>query len=230
MNTKQIDYALELAQVKNFNRAAENLFIFQPSLSYQIQALESEIGLALFLRSGRGAEVTPAGEQFFQTLRNIREELKAAIALALENDRKVVFEAFVDGQEVECAVIGSDPAVATRPGEILAGAEFYTYDDKYKNGVSQTVIPAHLPEAKLDEVKTYAAMAYTALNCEGLARCDFFVEKGTGRVLINEINTFPGFTSISMYPKLMEHEGLPVPQLIDRLIALALERKEKQHG
>ncbi len=98
--------------------------------------------------------------------------------------------------------------VATRPGEILAGAEFYTYDDKYKNGVSQTVIPAHLPEAKLDEVKTYAAMAYTALNCEGLARCDFFVEHGTGRVLINEINTFPGFTSISMYPKLMEHEGL----------------------
>ena len=79
MNTKQIDYALELAQVKNFNRAAENLFIFQPSLSYQIQALENEIGLALFLRSGRGAEVTPAGEQFFQTLRNIREELKAAI-------------------------------------------------------------------------------------------------------------------------------------------------------
>ena len=159
-----------------------------------------------------------------------RDELKKAIDLALENDRKVVFEAFVDGQEVECAVIGSDPAVATRPGEILAGAEFYTYDDKYKNGVSQTVIPAHLPEAKLDEVKTYAAMAYTALNCEGLARCDFFVEHGTGRVLINEINTFPGFTSISMYPKLMEHEGLPVPQLIDRLIALALERKEKQHG
>ena len=97
-------------------------------------------------------------------------------------------------------------------------------------GVSQTVIPAHLPEAKLDEVKTYAAMAYTALNCEGLARCDFFVEKNTGRVLINEINTFPGFTAISMYPKLMEHEGLPVPQLIDRLIALAVERTEKQHG
>ena len=96
--------------------------------------------------------------------------------------------------------------------------------------MSQTVIPAHLPEAKLDEVKTYAAMAYTALNCEGLARCDFYEEKNTGRVLINEINTFPGFTAISMYPKLMEHEGLPVPQLIDRLIALAVERTEKQHG
>ena len=159
-----------------------------------------------------------------------RAQLKDAIHLALENDRKVVFEAFVDGQEVECAVIGSDPAVSTRPGEILAGAEFYTYDDKYKNGVSQTVIPAHLPEEKLDEVKTYAAMAYTALNCEGLARCDFFVEKGTGRVLINEINTLPGFTSISMYPKLMEYEGIPVPALIDRLISLALERKDRYHG
>ena len=159
-----------------------------------------------------------------------RAQLKDAIQLALRNDRKIVFEAFVDGQEVECAVIGSDPAVSTRPGEILAGAEFYTYDDKYKNGVSQTVIPAHLPEEKLDEVKTYAAMAYTALNCEGLARCDFFVEKGTGRVLINEINTLPGFTSISMYPKLMEHEGVPVPALIDQLIALALERKDRFHG
>ena len=111
--------------------------------------------------------------------------------------------------------------MATRPGEILAGAEFYTYDDKYKNGVSQVVIPARLSEEKLDEVKTYAAMAYTALNCEGLARCDFFVEHGT---------TFPGFTPISMYPKLMEHEGTPVPALIDHLIELALERTEKQHG
>lgn len=92
------------------------------------------------------------------------------------------------------------------------------------------VIPAKLPEEKLDEVKTYAAMAYTALGCEGLARCDFFVEKDTGRVLINEINTLPGFTPISMYPKLMEHEGIPVPALMDRLIALALERTEKQHG
>ena len=186
--------------------------------------VEKKLGWPVFVKPAN------AGSSVGISKVSSRDELKKAIGLALENDRKVVFEAFVDGQEVECAVIGSDPAVATRPGEILAGAEFYTYDDKYKNGVSQTVIPAHLPEAKLDEVKTYAAMAYTALNCEGLARCDFFVEHGTGRVLINEINTFPGFTSISMYPKLMEHEGLPVPQLIDRLIALALERKEKQHG
>ena len=203
---------------------AANRWEIEKDLEGVCAGVEEKLGWPVFVKpanAGSSVGISKVSDQ---------EELKAAIALALENDRKVVFEAFVDGQEVECAVIGSDPAVATRPGEILAGAEFYTYDDKYKNGVSQTVIPAHLPEAKLDEVKTYAAMAYTALNCEGLARCDFFVEHGTNRVMINEINTFPGFTPISMYPKLMEHEGLPVPQLIDRLIALAVERTEKQHG
>ena len=203
---------------------AANRWEIEKDLEGVCAGVEAKLGWPVFVKPAN------AGSSVGISKVSSQEELKAAIALALENDRKVVFEAFVDGQEVECAVIGSDPAVATRPGEILAGAEFYTYDDKYKNGVSQTVIPAHLPEAKLDEVKTYAAMAYTALNCEGLARCDFFVEKNTGRVLINEINTFPGFTAISMYPKLMEHEGLPVPQLIDRLIALAVERTEKQHG
>ena len=203
---------------------AANRWEIEKDLEGVCAGVEQKLGWPVFVKPAN------AGSSVGISKVSSRDELKKAIDLALENDRKVVFEAFVDGQEVECAVIGSDPAVATRPGEILAGAEFYTYDDKYKNGVSQTVIPAHLPEAKLDEVKTYAAMAYTALNCEGLARCDFFVEKNTGRVLINEINTFPGFTAISMYPKLMEHEGLPVPQLIDRLIALALERKEKQHG
>ena len=186
--------------------------------------LAETLGWPIFVKpanAGSSVGVTKAGSP---------DELARAIRVALENDRKVVFESFVDGQEVECAVIGSEPAAATRPGEILAGAEFYTYDDKYKNGVSQTVIPARLPEEKLDEVKELAARAYTALGCEGLARCDFFVERGTGRVLINEINTMPGFTSISMYPKLMEHEGTPLPQLIDRLIALAMERPVARHG
>ena len=203
---------------------AANRWEIEKDLEGVCAGVEQKLGWPVFVKPAN------AGSSVGISKVSSRDELKKAIDLALENDRKVVFEAFVDGQEVECAVIGSDPAVATRPGEILAGAEFYTYDDKYKNGVSQTVIPAHLPEAKLDEVKTYAAMAYTALGCEGLARCDFFVEKDTGRVLINEINTFPGFTPISMYPKLMEHEGIPVPALIDRLIALALERTEKQHG
>ena len=117
------------------------------------------------------------------------------------------------------------PGVSSFCGAAAALGAEYTLP-----GVSQTVIPARLPEEKLDEVKELAARAYTALGCEGLARCDFFVEWGTGRVLINEINTMPGFTSISMYPKLMEHEGTPLPQLIDRLIALAMERPVARHG
>ena len=187
-------------------------------------AIAEKLGWPVFVKpanAGSSVGVSKAGND---------AELADAIRLALANDRKVVFESFVDGQEVECAVIGSEPSAATRPGEILAGAEFYTYDDKYKNGVSQVVIPARLPEEKLDEVKALAARAYDALGCEGLARCDFFVEKGTGRVLINEINTLPGFTPISMYPKLMEHEGTPLPRLIDRLIALAMERPVARHG
>ena len=159
-----------------------------------------------------------------------RAALSAALDTALREDDKVVFEEFIDGQEVECAAIGNpdDPATvaATRPGEILAGAEFYTYDDKYKNGVSQTVIPAHLSEEKLEEVRARAREAYLALGCTGLARCDFFVERGTGRVLCNELNTMPGFTAISMYPKLMEHEGLTFSALVDRLLRLAQDRRK----
>ena len=159
-----------------------------------------------------------------------REELFQALETALQYDRKVLVEEFIDGQEVECAAIGNpnDPATvaATRPGEILAGAEFYTYDDKYKNGVSQTVIPAHLSEEKLEEVRARAREAYLALGCTGLARCDFFVERGTGRVLCNELNTMPGFTAISMYPKLMEHEGLTFSALVDRLLRLAQDRRK----
>lgn len=158
-----------------------------------------------------------------------RAELNAAIDTALREDDKVVFEEFISGQEVECAAMGNpdDPGriVVTRPGEILAGAEFYTYDDKYKNGVSQTVIPARLSEQKLDEVRAAAARAYLALGCAGLARCDFFVEHGSGRVLCNEINTLPGCTPISMYPKLLEHEGVDFAAMADRLIGLALSKR-----
>ena len=125
---------------------AANRWEIEKDLEGVCAGVEQKLGWPVFVKPAN------AGSSVGISKVSSQEELKAAIALALENDRKVVFEAFVDGQEVECAVIGSDPAVATRPGEILAGAEFYTYDDKYKNGVSQTVIPAHLPEAKLDEI------------------------------------------------------------------------------
>ena len=192
------------------------------------ERLEEKLGYPMFVKPAN------AGSSVGISKATDRAGLRAAIEVALKEDSKLVFESFVDGQEVECATIGSDPARSTLPGEILAGDEFYTYDDKYKNGVSQTVYPAHLPQEKLEEVQTLARRAYEAAGCEGLARCDFFVERGTGRVLINEINTFPGFTPISMWPKLMEHAGMTVPQQIDELVRYALVRseqaREKHHG
>lgn len=156
-------------------------------------------------------------------------ELEAAVDLALQHDSRVVFERFVQGQEVECAVRGNDEVSGTHPGEILASAEFYTYDDKYISGTSRVAIPAQLAQEKLDEVRDLAVRAYRALCCKGLARVDFFVEHGTQRVLLNEINTLPGFTSISMYPKLMLAAGETYPGLLDSLITLALERAGGVH-
>ncbi len=158
-----------------------------------------------------------------------KQALRRAIEVALAEDEKVVFERFVKGQEIECAVIGNRDPHSTLPGEILASQEFYTYDDKYVAGTSRTQIPANLSPEMQQKVTAIAEKAYKALGCEGLARVDFFVEKDTGRVLLNEINTLPGFTAISMYPQLMVHAGTPLPQLLDRLVDLALERAE-QHG
>ena len=196
----------------------------RPELAAIARRAAEKLGWPIFVKpanAGSSVGISKAAD---------RAALEKGVEIALREDDKVVFEEFVDAQEVECAAIGNpdDPATVstTRPGEILAGAEFYTYDDKYKNGVSQTVIPAHLSEEKLDEVRTEARRAYLALGCAGLSRCDFFVERGTGRVLCNELNTLPGFTSISMYPKLMEHEGLSYAQLVDRLLQLALHRRK----
>lgn len=184
--------------------------------------LELLLGYPIFVKPAN------AGSSVGITKATDHASLMDAIAIALKEDGKLVFEAAVDGQEVECAVMGSEPATSTLPGEILAGDVFYTYDDKYKNGVSRTLLQADLPAEKLEEVRQLAIRAYTALGCEGLSRCDFFVERGTGRVLINEINTFPGFTPISMWPKLMENAGMPIEKQVEKLILLAFEQAERK--
>ncbi|MEG0019790.1 MAG: D-alanine--D-alanine ligase family protein [Oscillospiraceae bacterium] len=152
-----------------------------------------------------------------------KEELKSAVNLALAHDTKVVFEEYVDGQEVECAVFGNIPSLqASDVGEIGASAAFYDYDDKYKSGTSKTYIPAHLDKDVREKIRVIAKQAYTALDCAGLARVDFFVERSTGRILMNEINTLPGFTTISMFPKLMQHTGMSYSALVDGIIQLGL--------
>ena len=155
-----------------------------------------------------------------------KDELRRAVSLALEHDDRIVFERFVQGQEIECAVRGNEGVHSTLPGEILACAGFYTYDDKYVSGTSRTAIPASAPKEVLERTARIAERAYKTLCCRGLSRVDFFLEKDTGRILLNEINTLPGFTSISMYPKLMMNEGETYGQLLDSLIALAM-KKEK---
>lgn len=157
---------------------------------------------------------------------NSAEELDAAIIKAAKEDIKVIVEEGIVGQEVECAVLGNRDAKASVIGEIGASAEFYDYDDKYKNGTSVTYIPARISEEKSEEIRKTAVRAYRHLGCGGLARVDFFLEKDTGRVILNEINTLPGFTSISMYPKLWNASGLPAKELIDELIACAEARKD----
>jgi D-alanine-D-alanine ligase len=151
-------------------------------------------------------------------------ELMQAIELARSYDRKVIVERGITGREFECAVLGNDNPVAATPCEILPSRDFYDYDDKYLLDQAQTVIPADLSPEQTAEMQRLAVQCYRAVECEGMARVDFLLETATGKLYINEINTIPGFTSISMYPKMWEYSGLPMPKLIDRLIELALER------
>jgi D-alanine-D-alanine ligase len=150
--------------------------------------------------------------------------LMAAIELASSYDRKVIIERGITGREFECAVLGNDNPVAATPCEILPSRDFYDYDDKYLLDQAQTVIPANLSPEQTVEMQRLAVECYRAVECEGMARVDFLLETATNQLYINEINTIPGFTSISMYPKMWEYSGLPMPKLIDRLIELALQR------
>ncbi len=164
-----------------------------------------------------------AGSSLGVTKATNKQELFSSVKNALQHDDRVLFERFVDGQEVECAVRGNDVVTSTYPGEILASKDFYDFEDKYFSGQSKTQIPALLSQQKLQQIQSAAVKAYKALCCRGFARVDFFVEKQTGNVLLNEINTLPGFTDISMYPKMMMADGDTYSGLLDSLIDLALD-------
>ena len=156
---------------------------------------------------------------------NSADELKAALTKAGQYDEKILVEEFIDGQEVEVAVLGNANPIASVVGEIDSGAEFYDYDAKYVTDTSVAYIPARIPEPVAAELKEKAVKVYQAIGCVGLSRVDFFVTREGNRVVFNEINTLPGFTSISMYPKLFGASGIPYGELIDKLLALAMEAK-----
>ena len=152
------------------------------------------------------------------------DELEPAMRLAAEFDRKIIVERGIVGREFECAVLGNDDPVASLPCEILPSKEFYDYEDKYLLDRAQFRLPADLSGEQTAELRRLAVECYRAVECEGMARVDFLLESATGKLYLNELNTIPGFTSISMYPKMWEHSGLPFSALLDRLIELALER------
>ncbi|HEV8661349.1 MAG TPA: D-alanine--D-alanine ligase family protein [Thermoanaerobaculia bacterium] len=152
-------------------------------------------------------------------------DLAAAVEFALRFDDKILIERGVDARELEVSVLGNDQPQASVPGEIIAGREFYDYEDKYAADAKSTlVIPAKLPKEKTEEIRRLAVGAFRAIGASGYARVDFFLEKGTSRLLVNEINTIPGFTTISMYPKLWEATEIKYSKLIEMLIELGLER------
>jgi len=153
-----------------------------------------------------------------------RQQLTTALDLACRYDRKVLVEEFIDGREVECSVLGNEDPIASLPGEVVPCNEFYDYKAKYIDGDSALVIPAELPADVTQQVRETAVAAFKALDLAGMARVDFFVTRKDNRPIINEVNTIPGFTQISMYPKLWEATGLSYRDLITQLIELAIER------
>ena len=185
-----------------------------------ISEVENKLSYPVFVKPAN------AGSSVGVSKASDKEELKAAVVKASKEDGRILIEENIIGKEVECAVLGNDEPVASVPGQITPAAEFYDYDAKYNNADSKLFIPAQISEELMTKVRETALRAYRMLGCTGLSRVDFFVTDD-GRVLLNEINTLPGFTSISMYPKLMAASGTDGSDLTERLIELAFERMKK---
>lgn len=180
--------------------------------------IEEKLGYAVFIKpsnSGSSVGITKAHD---------RKELEAGIEEALKYDRKVLVERAINAREVEAAVLGNDNPEAAMPGEIIPAKEFYDYEAKYKNEASRLVIPADLSKEKLEEVRNTAVRIFRILDCAGMARVDFLIDKDTEEIYLNEVNTIPGFTKISMYPKMWQAAGKPYTELLNDLIKLAMER------
>ena len=204
-----------LVRAVNVERAKGN-----PSLMNQeVERVESHLEYPVFIKPSK------AGSSQGVSKAHNREELIEGLRVAAKHDTKILVEKNIIGREIECAVLGSASDVeASGVGEILAAAEFYDFDAKYNNTESQTVISPELPEGKTEEIRKAAKAIFTALDGYGLSRVDFFLEKDTNKVIFNEINTLPGFTSISMYPMLWKAMGMSIEELVEKQIQLAFER------
>ncbi len=199
---------------------------WQLVLSSELAGRMEQILLGLEKRFAYPMFVKPAGtgSSVGVSKARTREELREALLTAGTYDEKILVEEFIDGREIEVAVMGNDSPAASICGEIDSGADFYDYDAKYLTDTSTAYIPARIPEDVAEQVRDMAVRVYKAIGCQGLSRVDFFVTRQGDRVIFNEINTLPGFTSISMYPKLFAASGIPYGQLLDELLSLAMEK------
>jgi D-alanine-D-alanine ligase len=185
--------------------------------------IEREIGYPLFVKPanlGSSVGISRVAQA---------RKLAAALDLAAEYDRKILVEKAVDAREIECSVLGNDRPQASVPGEVIPVNEFYDYEAKYIKEGSELIIPAKLTPRQTKQVREFSVRAFQAIDGAGMARVDFLLDRRTGRVFVNEINTIPGFTPISMYPKMWEASGIPYPKLVDRLIELAFERQQEKN-
>lgn len=186
----------------------------------QVKRVEERLEYPVFIKPSK------AGSSQGVSKAHNRTELMNGLKLAAQHDTKILVERNIIGREIECAVLGSAADVkASGVGEILAAAEFYDFDAKYSNAESKTVISPELPEGKQEEIREAAKAIFAALDGYGLSRVDFFLEKETNKIVFNEINTLPGFTSISMYPMLWKAQGMSIEELVEKQIQLAFERK-----
>ena len=201
----------------------ESILILRTEIEKDIEAVlhraEKVAAYPLFIKPAN------LGSSVGITKCNRRADLGEALMEAATYDRRVIVERGVDAREIEVSVLGNDDPQASVPGEVLPSREFYSYESKYVDGTSGLLIPAPLSADITEEIRRMAIGAFKAIDCAGMARVDFFLEKNTGRIYLNELNTIPGFTSISMYPKLWEASGLPYAGLVDRLVELAFERQ-----
>ncbi len=196
--------------------------LFEPEWDCDLDRLIADLGLPLFVKPanmGSSVGVSKAHDL---------DELVSALELAFRYDEWVVVEEAVVAREIEFGLLGNTTVEVSVGGEIIPGAEFYDYADKYANGVATEIIPADIPVQAMDQMQQLAEIAYRALRCEGLARADFLYEADGRGPLLNELNTMPGFTPISMFPKLWAASGVPYAELIDRLVDLALERHRRR--
>lgn len=217
-NIPQARYAYVKKTKDKYVYILENFEELEISLKDICEKINEKIEFPMFVKpSNSGSSVG------INKAHNI-EELEKYIEYASTFDTKVLVEENINGREIECAILGNENPKASCIGEILPADEFYSYDAKYNNAESKTQIPADISEEISNKVRDLAIKAYKALDCRGLSRVDFFVEKENEKIYINEINTMPGFTSISMYPKLWEQSGLKYSELLDELITLALKK------